>query len=127
VHYDYLLVHSGDVEGGPPSVHPATPNRSGEHLVRRSLIEQGLTFMIGKGVVEQTFTGRGIGYRAGDYAPVFLDSLKSAYSKMLRERARWVIDRFQETPEIDLGEFMRSRWSQWGAEFVQESLFDGNE
>src|SRR5208337_5073824 len=59
VQYDYLLVHSGDVEGGPPSVHPATPHRSGELLVRRSLIEQGLQFMIKKMVIEQTFTGRG--------------------------------------------------------------------
>ncbi len=125
VQYDYLLVHSGDVEGGPPSVHPATPNRSGELLVRRSLIEQGLEFMIRKVVIEKAFTGHGIGYRAGEYASVFLDSLTSDYVRKLRERADWVVGRFQNMPDIELSEYMRERWSKWGAEFVQESLFDG--
>ena len=127
VQYDYLLVHSGDVEGGPPSVHPATPNRSGELLVRRSLIEQGLGFMIKKMVIEQVFTGHGIGYQAGEYASVFLESLTSDYSKKLRERAEWVIKRFQTMPDIELSEFMQSRWTKWGAEFVQESLFEESE
>lgn len=124
VQYDYLLVHSGDVDGGPPSIHPATPNRSGELLVRRSLVEQGLNFMIKKKVIAQTFTGHGIGYRADDYAPVFLDSLTSDYTRKLRERADWVIKTFQQVPDIELSEFMRSRWTLWGAEFVQESLFE---
>lgn len=127
VQYDYLLVHSGDVEGGPPSIHPATPNRSGELLVRRSLIEQGIEFMIRKLVIEQTFTGHGFGYRAGEYAAVFLDSLESDYTQQLRRRADWVVGRFQTVPDIELSEFMRSRWSSWGAEFVQESLFEDAE
>lgn len=124
VQYDYLLVHSGDVEGGPPSIHPATPNRAGELLVRRSLVEQGLIFMIKKMVIEQTFTGYGIGYLAGEYAPVFIDSLNSNYSKKLRSRAEWVTTRFQSVPNIELSEYMQSKWTKWGAEFVQESLFE---
>ena len=34
VNYDYLLVHSGDING-PPSLHPDSPLRSGELLVKR--------------------------------------------------------------------------------------------
>jgi len=32
--YDYLLVHSSDVDGGPESIHPPSLFRSGEFLVR---------------------------------------------------------------------------------------------
>ena len=37
--YDYLLVHSDDVTGGPPSLHPPSPFRSGELLVRGELLQ----------------------------------------------------------------------------------------
>jgi hypothetical protein len=127
VQYDYLLVHSGDIDDGPPSVHPATPQRSGELLVRRSLIEQGLAYMIHKMVIEQTFSGSGIGYQAGEYAPLFLDSLRSSYVLSLRERAGWVVERFQDMPDVDLNKYMQTRWSKWGSEFVQESLFQGEQ
>lgn len=125
VQYDYLIVHTGDVEGGPPSIHPATPHRSGELLVRRSLVEQGLEFMTRKHVIETVFSERGIEYVAGEYAVLFLDSLVSNYVMKLRERAEWVIRRFQGLTDRELSEFMQSRWSLWGAEFVKESLFRG--
>jgi hypothetical protein len=124
VQYDYLLVHTGDVDGGPESMHPATPHRSGELLVRRSLVEQGLEFMIRKMVVEKTFTGHGIGYKAGEYAFEFIDSLTTDYAMKLKSRAEWVIDRFKDVSDIELSEFMWSRWTKWGAEFVKESLFE---
>jgi hypothetical protein len=124
VQYDYLVVHSGDVEGGPDSIHPDTPHRSGELLVRRSLVEQGLEFMCRRLVVERTFTGHGVGYVAGEYAAVFLEALTSAYTAQLRGRAEWVVARFQDVPDEEFAEYMRSRWSQWGAEFVHESLLD---
>jgi hypothetical protein len=124
VQYDYLVVHSGDVEGGPPSIHPPTPHRSGELLVRRSLVEQGLEFMARRMVVERIFTGHGVGYVAGEYAVVFLDSLSTEYAKNLRHRATWVVGRFQEMADGELGEYMRTQWSHWGSEFVHESLVD---
>ncbi len=124
VQYDYLVVHSGDVEGGPESIHPDTPHRSGELLVRRSLVEQGLEFMTRRLVVERTFTGHGVGYVAGEYAAVFLGALTSEYTAKLRGRAEWVVTRFQDMPDEAFAEYMRSRWSRWGAEFVREALLD---
>ncbi len=127
VQYDYLIVHSGDVESGPPSIHPATPHRSGELLVRRSLVEQGLDFMVRKRVIDKAFEGGGISFRAGEYASVFLSSLSAPYAQKLIDRAEWVVTRFQDVSEEDLSGFMRTRWSQWGAEFVKESLFELSE
>ena len=124
VQYDYLVVHSGDVEGGPPSIHPATPHRSGELLLRRSLVESGLGFMSGRGVIEKVFSERGILYSAGEYAAVFLDAIGAEYISRLRSRADWVISTFQAMTDEQLGSFMQARWSLWGAEFVRESLFE---
>src|SRR3979411_2027900 len=45
VYFDYLIVHSGDA-GGPTSLHPNTPLRNGELLVRRTIIEQGVLLMV---------------------------------------------------------------------------------
>jgi hypothetical protein len=127
VQYDYLIVHSGDIEGGPESIHPATPHRSGELLVRRSLVREGIDFMIIKRVIDHVFADGGIEYSAGDYAVVFLESLRSGYTRKLQDRARWVIDRFQGSSDEALRDFMQERWSLWGAEFVRESLFRGLE
>src|ERR1035437_8326110 len=50
--YDYIMVHTGDVDG-PPSIHLALLLRSGELLVRRQLIERGLMLMISRGLVSR--------------------------------------------------------------------------
>ena len=57
VFYDYLLVHSADVPGGPESIHPPTPLRSGEALVRRHWVERGLLLMISRELVIQDIFG----------------------------------------------------------------------
>lgn len=122
VQYDYLIVHSGDVEGGPPSIHPATPHRAGELLVRRKLVEQSLDFMGRRLVVEKEFTADGIVYRAGEYAVLFLDALTSEYAGQLRQRANWVVNQFKDMSDQELADYMRQRWSKWGAEFVWDAL-----
>lgn len=128
VQYDYLIVHSEDVEGGPPSIHPATPHRAGELLVRRKLVEQGLEFMARRLVVEKQFDeAGGIIYRAGEYAILFMGALTSNYATKLQRRAEWVVGRFQGMSDEELADYMRSRWSQWGAEFVWSVLVDPTE
>ncbi len=127
VQYDYLVVHSGDVEEGPASIHPATPHRAGELLVRRSLVEKGLEFMIQKQIVERVFDAGGIAYRAGEYAAVFIGAFESRYVQDLRDRAGWVVQRFQHMDYDELSHYMREHWSSWGSEFVHESILYGVE
>ena len=122
--YDYLVVHSGDVDGGPPSIHPATPQRSGELLVRRQLVEAGLEFMVHRGVIERAFTQHGIGYVAGEYAVLFLNSLSSDYTSQLRDRAAWVVNRFAGLSDEELTAYIKAHLSQWGAEFLRTALTD---
>lgn len=122
--YDYLIVHTGDVDGGPASIHPATPHRSGELLVRRQLVEAGLEFMVHRGVIERAFTQQGIGYVAGEYAVLFLNSLSSEYACQLRDRAAWVVKRFAGLSDEELTAYIKAHLSQWGAEFMRTALTD---
>ena len=125
VQYEYLLVHSGDVPGGPESLHPATPHRSGELLVRRALIERGILFMMSRQVVCRDLLPSGIGYLAGDMALPLFDSLESPYTRRLRDRAVWVGERFGAMSGNALDRFMQDNWSNWGAEFTREAFVRG--
>jgi len=50
--FDYLSVHSDDISGGPTGLHPKTPHRSGELLVRRDVLQKGLLLYMGRGLAE---------------------------------------------------------------------------
>jgi len=53
---DHLVVHTADIDG-PKSLHPNIPQRNGELLVRRSLVEEGLTLMRRKGLLKRLSEG----------------------------------------------------------------------
>lgn len=124
VQYDYLIVHTGDIEGGPPSIHPATPYRSNELLVRRPLVETGLDYMTHRRVIVREFSSLGISYAAGEYAAVFVGALTSSYAALLSDRAAWVIARFQSMNDNDLHRYMQARWSRWGSEFLWAAMIE---
>ena len=114
--YDYIMVHTGDVDG-PPSIHPALPLRSGELLVRRELIERGLMLMISRGLVTRHATPLGFMYQAEDDAGPFLDALDAEYLTELKDRASWVVDRFQEVGDQDIRLLLTRVYDQWSREF----------
>jgi hypothetical protein len=117
VYYDYAIVHSEDA-GGPPSLHPATPHRSGELLVRRELIEEGLLLMCSRALIERIFTASGIEYRATQSSEPFLECLRSKYISSLRGRAVWVVDTFGSHSASKLRQFFTNHLDTWGSEFV---------
>ena len=87
---DYLVVHSAD-EGGPESLHPALPQRSGELAVRRPRIEAGLSLLELRGLVARNYSSRGVTYKASAAAPSAANTLLSPYSRALAERAVWAV------------------------------------
>jgi hypothetical protein len=121
VQYDYLLVHSGDVDGGPKSIHPAVRFRSGELLVRRQLVENGLALLHVRALIEKRHSAKGIYYFASESAGPFLDQLGASYTQELKARARWVLESFSEYSDLMLSKFMRANWDRWGSEFSNDS------
>lgn len=120
--FDYFLVHSDDIEGGPEGLHPQTPHRGGEILVRRGVLQQGLTLYESRGLVERIYKDGGIFFAATDKSADFLDTLSTDYLKGLRERADWVVDTFGPLDDAKLDAFVRARIGTWGAEFSMESV-----
>ncbi len=120
--FDYFLVHSDDIDGGPEGLHPRTPHRGGEILVRRGVIQQGLTLFESRGLIERAYRDGGIFFAATDKSADFLDALSTEYLMGLRERADWVVDRFGALEDADLDVMVRDRIGTWGAEFSMESV-----
>jgi hypothetical protein len=116
VEFDYILVHTGDVDG-PPSIHPALPLRSAELLVRRQLIERGLLLMISRGLITRHATPTGFVYRAEDEAGPFLDSLTAEYLHDLQDRAVWVVERFSGMSDQEIRVMLSQVYDQWSREF----------
>ena len=119
---DYLLVHSDDLPGGPPGLHPKTPHRGGELLVRRAVLEQGLMLYQSRGLLERHYTETGVMFAATERTATFLDALSSNYAAELRERAAWLVSLLGETSDNDLLNMANAQVGKWGAEFAMESV-----
>jgi hypothetical protein len=124
--YDYFLVHSGDIQNGPESIHPATPHRSGEILVKRPILENGIKNMMAKGLVEANYSENGVAFVATEVATPFLDSLQSDYTRKLIDIACWVVNTFDSYTVKELHSFTNQHLSIWGGEFINESIVRGD-
>ena len=120
--FDYFLVHSDDIEGGPEGLHPRTPHRGGEILVRRGVIQDGLTLYESRGLIERVYKDGGIFFAATDKSADFLDTLCTEYLAGLRDRADWVVDSFGALDDAELDAMVRDHIGTWGAEFAMESV-----
>lgn len=117
ISYDYLLVHSGDIDNGPTSLHPAVPSRGSEWIVKRELVQTGMDQMFARELVKKEFTADGIIYEGSDMTAAFVRLLTTPYATKLKRRANWVIDTFGARSDDDMQEFMAARVGAWGMEF----------
>jgi hypothetical protein len=76
---DYLLVHTQQL-GGPEDLHPSAPINTPATEVRRRIVSDAILLMISKGLVAREIRPDGIRFSAGEFAPVFLESLRTPYS-----------------------------------------------
>jgi hypothetical protein len=91
VYLDHALLHSGNLQDGPPSLHPDLPVGPGELGLRRRLIEDGLVVLIRAGLADMATTEAGFLYSATEEAASFLDVLEAPYLVLLKERAGWLV------------------------------------
>jgi hypothetical protein len=122
VYFDYMIVHSGDIDTEIASLHPAVPNRTGEIFIRRNLIQDGLEIFIHKGLVIRYFNEKGIQFGATELSTPFLDALNEDYTNALLDRAHWVIEKFAHYDLKDLRELMSRNLSKIRNEFNLEII-----
>lgn len=120
--FDYFVVHSDDLPHGPVGLHPKTPYRGGEILVRRGLIQRGLRLYESRSLIERRYGNDGLAFAATDLAASFLDTLDAEYVRKLRERAGWVVETLGLRTDHDLERLAHAQVGQWGAEFVMDSV-----
>jgi hypothetical protein len=125
--FDYLVVHSDDIPGGPPGLHPQTPHRGGEILVRRGVLQEGLLLYQSRGLIDESFDSGGVFFSATDRAGGFIDALATEYVAGLRARSMWVVENFGLLQDAALDRMVRERIGQWGAEFEMESVLWADE
>lgn len=115
--FDHLIVHTGDI-GGPQSLHPDVPQRSGELLVRRRLVEDSLLAMRRLHLVEFVPDGdAGLLYRASEEAVGVIELMRSPYSIALRERAEWLASNVLSRSRLELEHLVAERIGRWRIEF----------
>jgi len=119
---DYIVVHSDDIEGGPPGIHPKTPNRGGQLLVRREVIQSGLLLYMSRGLIDQHFDQQGISYEATDGSGAFLDAFRAPYVRELRIRADWANEAFGSQDDGALANLVSIGVADWGTEFEMASV-----
>lgn len=119
---DHIVVHSGDIEGAPPSLHPSVLQRSGELLVRRPLVESGLTLMESKRLVKKVITKEGFYYSATELACSFIESLTNNYIKELTQRAQWAVAIYNDYGDRIFSEVFSSAFDRWRNEFQVEEM-----
>jgi hypothetical protein len=117
--FDHLVVHTSDIQGEevPGSLHPDLPNRTGELLVRRRLVEESLLLMQRVHLVDVVDGDDGISFVASEDAPSFLDLLKAPYTVEMKKRAAWMAERFSGMSKSNIGEMIEEKIGRWTAEF----------
>lgn len=120
--FDYLVVHTGDFESAPPSLHPKNPNRNGELVIRRQLVARGLQLMESKNLVQKTPTPDGFSFSATELADVVVSSMQAPYIVSLRERADWIIKNYLQYGANAFPIVFNRAFGQWTSEFQFEEI-----
>lgn len=113
IYLDYLTIHSEDVAEGPASIHPPLPNRTGEWLLRREVLQKSVGMLIQRELAEVVFEQSGIYYTASPLTLPFLKYFDSPYSKVLMKRAIWASNNFYDMEDSEMASFMNANIAVW--------------
>ena len=118
--FDHLVVHTADV-GGPQSLHPDLPQRTGELLVRRRVVEEGVQLMRRLHMIDAIADEKGIAYQASDDASALVDTMQTPYALELKSRAEWLAQMLEEFTSEQLAEHIAEKIGRWAVEFQGET------
>lgn len=123
--YDYFVIHGNDFDSSIESLHPPTPYRSGEIIIKRKIIQEGINLMYSKELLDINYTEKGIYFKANELTPAFLNYLNSTYAEDIKKNSILVINKFNSYSDDKINTFVNDNLSNWGSEFTKESLIRG--
>jgi len=118
--FDHLVVHTTDV-GGPKSLHPDLPQRTGELLVRRRVVEEGVQLMRRLHMIIAIADDNGIAYLASEEASALVETMHTPYALALKSRAEWLAHKLDELSSYELAELIAEKIGRWAVEFQGEA------
>jgi hypothetical protein len=118
--FDHLVVHTADV-GGPKSLHPDLPQRTGELLVRRRVVEEGVLLMRRLHMINTVADINGIAYQASEDAAALVETMHTPYALDLKARAEWLAQMLQELSSEQLADLIAEKIGRWAVEFQGEA------
>ncbi|NEJ98641.1 ABC-three component system middle component 2 [Rhizobium ruizarguesonis] len=116
---DYYVVHASDA-GAKESVHPDLEARAGEYFVRRKLIQDGLSLMVGSFLIDEVHCDRGIFYRSREMTSALVDLMSSHYNNRLKESCGWLVKKSKEEGLESFFLGLRSGIVRWTHEVIGE-------
>ena len=123
--YDYFVLHGSDFDKSIESLHPPIPHRSGEIIIKRKIIQDGINLMYSRELLDIQYTEEGIYYKANELTPAFLNYLDSTYAEEISKNSKLVINKFNSYSDDELNAYVNDNFSKWGSEFTKESLIRG--
>lgn len=117
MYLDYLCLNTEDV-GGPSSIGAPIPNRGVQVFARKELIQQGLTILLSKELIEFINDSDGFSYVISLAGKEFLKLFSTDYFTSLSQRSSWVFENFGKMKVSELRKFMNENISNWGGEFI---------
>lgn len=124
--FDYFLLNSGDFPGGPESLHPVTPHRGAQLIIKPMIMQKGLNLMISKELININFGRGGITYSSNILTKKFIEFIDTDYSKSLISICNWIKSEFSNYDIKKLELFVKNSIPDWGSEFIYESLIREN-
>ena len=116
---DYYIVHAADA-GADESIHPDLEARAGEYFVRRRLIQEGLSLMVGSFLVEEMHDERGISYRSREMTSAFVDLMGSHYNNCLKKSCNWLVRKANDDGLDTFFANLRAGIERWQHEVIGE-------
>ena len=115
---DHWLLHSGDF-GGPPSLYPNAPIRSGEFGLKRRDLAVGIEVMLRARLIDVVAQTDGICYCANSSGVSFLGLLEAPYVERLKDRATWVATQIDAiASDAGMRSSLTSSLGHWAVEFI---------
>ncbi len=116
-YFDYLMMHSGDIDDAPDSILPNSPYRFFEFHVNKENISQSVEFLWRKGLVDISYNANGIFYKANRLTNLFVTTIQNELCEQLKHTASWVVDNFYKYSENDLKDLFYSKLKSKSTDF----------
>lgn len=122
VAYEYFVIHSGDIEHAPSSIHPDIPYRASIYISNHQNISDALNILLSKELILLNVENDNFEYQITKAGEIFVQYMTSEYYNKLNNIARWICNYFENFSDRDLNLYIESNIGKWGNEFTKESI-----